>query len=151
MVGYGGFGGSAGGRSQFVKREKSADAEGGAGGNMASKFAGKALRSEMAKADGQLQSDFESVLKGEAIYLPNFHCAKRDFSLLAGLAKDMEEQELAMDDLKMPDDLEGDDDDEEEGEDEMSENANDGDGDVDQVFQDANEHGEMDILKELKR
>ena len=95
MVGYGGFGGSAGGRIQFVKREKSADAEGGAGGNMASKFAGKALRSEMAKADGQLQSDFESVLKGEAIYLPNFHCAKRDFSLLAGLAKDMEEHEGA--------------------------------------------------------
>ena len=35
------------------------------------------------------------MLRGEAIYLPNFHCAKRDYALLAGLAKDMEEHESA--------------------------------------------------------
>lgn len=86
------------GKFQFVKKQnRSDDDAGGLGGNMASKFAGKALRSEMAKADGQLQSDFESILKGEAIYLPNFHCSKKDFSLLAGLAKDMEEHEAAVD------------------------------------------------------
>jgi hypothetical protein len=59
-----------------------------------------------------------------------------DHSDVEEFMKDMEENEIAMDDLKMPDDLEGDedDDDEEEGEDEMSENHEDGDGDVDQVF-----------------
>jgi hypothetical protein len=62
---------------------------------MASKFAGKALRSESAKADGQLQSDFASILNGEAIYLPHFHCARKDFARLAGLARDMEEHGAA--------------------------------------------------------
>ena len=46
-------------------------------------------------ADGQLAADFESVLKGEAIHLPEFHCGKNDSALLAGLAKDMETHELA--------------------------------------------------------
>ena len=33
----------------------------------------------------------------------------------------------------------------------MEENQEDGDDDVDQVFEDAAEHGEMDIIKELKK
>ena len=80
------------GQFTFVRKE---DRGGNDGGNMAAAFARKALRDEYSKADGQLQSDFESVLRGEAIYLPNFHCAKRDYALLAGLAKDMEEHESA--------------------------------------------------------
>ena len=48
----------SGGGFQFVKKENRADAE-GSNSNMASKFAGKALRSEIAKADGQLAADFE--------------------------------------------------------------------------------------------
>ena len=74
----------------FVKKEDGADAS-----NMASKFAKGAMRSEISLADGQLAADFESVIKGEAIYLPEFHCGKTDFALLAGLAKDMETHELA--------------------------------------------------------
>ena len=80
------------GQFTFVRKE---DRGGNDGGNMAAAFARKALRDEYSKADGQLLSDFESVLRGEAIYLPNFHCAKRDYALLAGLAKDMEEHESA--------------------------------------------------------
>ena len=76
----------------FVKKE---DRDGGDASNMASKFASKAMRGEISMADGQLAADFESVLKGEAIYLPEFHCGKNDFALLAGLAKDMETHELA--------------------------------------------------------
>ena len=71
----------------FVKKE---DRDGGDASNMASKFASKAMRGEISMADGQLAADFESVLKGEAIYLPEFHCGKNDFALLAGLAKGME-------------------------------------------------------------
>ena len=105
MVGFGGGANhemAPAGKFQFVKKQNRPDDDdggggGGLGGNMASKFAGKALRSEMAKADGQLQSDFESILKGEAIYLPNFHCSKKDFALLAGLAIDMENHEAAVD------------------------------------------------------
>jgi hypothetical protein len=55
----GGFGGGShhmepAGKFQFVKKEKDDDVGGGGfnGGNMASKFAGKAMRSEIAKADG---------------------------------------------------------------------------------------------------
>ena len=55
----------------FVKKEDGADAS-----NMASKFAKGAMRSEISLADGQLAADFESVIKGEAIYLPEFHCGK---------------------------------------------------------------------------
>jgi len=98
MGGFGGGGAShemePAGKFQFVKKETRGDS-GDAGGNMASKFAGKALRSESAKADGQLQSDFASILNGEAIYLPHFHCARKDFARLAGLARDMEEHGAA--------------------------------------------------------
>ena len=66
------------------------DRETGDGGNMAGAFARKALRDEFSKSDGTLMSDFESVLSGECIYLPEFHCAANDFALLAGLARDME-------------------------------------------------------------
>ena len=75
------------GQFSFVRKE---DRETGDGGNMAGAFARKALRDEFSKSDGTLMSDFESVLSGECIYLPEFHCAANDFALLAGLARDME-------------------------------------------------------------
>ena len=75
------------GQFSFVRKE---DRETGDGGNMAGAFARKALRDEFSKSDGTLMSDFESVLSGECIYLPEFHCPANDFSLLAGLARDME-------------------------------------------------------------
>merc|ERR1711957_87220 len=91
--------------------------------------------------EGKINGDY-----GEELF-------EKDESEVEEYMQDMEENEIAMDDLKMPGDLEGedDDDDEEEGEDEMDENQEDGDGDVDQVFEDAAEHGEMDIIKELKK
>ena len=79
------------GQFSFVKREDRSASDGS--GNMAGAFARKALRDEFSKSDGTLSSDSESVLSGECIYLPEFHCDKGDFTLLAGLAKDMETHE----------------------------------------------------------
>ena len=78
------------GQFTFVRKEDRGDAD---GGNMASSFARQALRDEFSKADGSLASDMSSVLRGEAIYLPNFHCARRDYALLASLAREMEAHE----------------------------------------------------------
>jgi len=83
------------GQFTFVKKEDRGDEADGANVNAALRHAGKALRSEIAQSDGQLASDFEAVLRGEAIYLPHFHCAARDYALLASLAKDLEEHEAA--------------------------------------------------------
>ena len=49
------------GQFTFVRKE---DRGGNDGGNMAAAFARIALRDEYSKADGQLLSDFESVLRG---------------------------------------------------------------------------------------
>jgi hypothetical protein len=77
---------------RFVKK-RTADGKDGSGPravNDALKHANKALRSEAAMVDGRLLADFESVLSGNAIYLPYFHCHAKDFTLLAELARDME-------------------------------------------------------------
>lgn len=75
---------------RFVKKSAVDDVGVGKAKNDALKFANKALRSEAAMVDGQLLADFEAVLSGNAIYLPNFHCAARDYSVLASLAGEME-------------------------------------------------------------
>ena len=78
------------GQFSFVRKEdRESDVD---VGNMAGAFARKALRDEFSNSDGSLMADFESVLSGECIYLPEFHCGKDDFGLLAGLAKDMQAQ-----------------------------------------------------------
>lgn len=75
---------------RFVKKSAADDPGGDRAKNNALKFANKALRSEAAMVDGQLLADFEAVLNGNAIYLPNFHCAARDYAVLASLAEEME-------------------------------------------------------------
>ena len=47
------------------------------------------MRSEQARVDASLLADFESVLMGQTIYLPNFFADKQDFSLMRGLAQDL--------------------------------------------------------------
>jgi hypothetical protein len=109
----------------------------------------------MLDEEGEEELDEKDGIKGDYGDEEGLFEKDEDHSDVEEFMQDMEEDEMMMDDLKMPHDLEGedDDDDEEEGEDEMEEGENqeDGDGDVDQVFEDAAEHGEMDIIKELKK
>jgi hypothetical protein len=109
----------------------------------------------MLDEEGEDELDEKDGIKGDYGDEEGLFEKDEDHSDVEEFMQDMEEDEMMMDDLKMPHDLEGedDDDDEEEGEDEMEEGENqeDGDGDVDQVFEDAAEHGEMDIIKELKK
>ena len=107
----------------------------------------------MLDEEGEEELDEKAGIKGDYGDEEGLFEKDEDHSDVEEFMQDMEEDEMMMDDLKMPHDLEGedDDDDEEEGEDEMEENQEDGDDDVDQVFEDAAEHGEMDIIKELKK
>ena len=77
---------------RFVKKREDEDGGGPKTKNDAIRFANRALRSEAAMVDGQLLADFESVLSGNAIYLPNFHASARDFSVLANLGMEMEHE-----------------------------------------------------------
>jgi hypothetical protein len=72
--------------------------------------------------------------------------------------QDMEEDEMAMDGLKMPKDVEDDDSeldgiDDEEGEMEMDEYGQEeqDEGDLDEVFATANAHNEMDLVDNFKK
>eukprot|EP00854_Cymbomonas_tetramitiformis_P013479 gene13478-15929_t len=48
------------------------------------------MKSEIARTDGQLLDDFEKVLEGGCIYLPNFFCASEDLTHLHELKRDLE-------------------------------------------------------------
>ncbi len=58
--------------------------------NEASAFTRKILRAEMALGDPKLWADYELLVQGHAIYLPNFFCDKSDYSLMKGSATDLE-------------------------------------------------------------
>ncbi|ELR23921.1 uncharacterized protein ACA1_074880 [Acanthamoeba castellanii str. Neff] len=58
--------------------------------NQARNFASKMLKSEIAQCDSQLMGDFQSILQGGCIYLPNFFCGAKDFALLQSLSRDLE-------------------------------------------------------------
>eukprot|EP00242_Pyramimonas_sp_CCMP2087_P007854 CAMPEP_0198224090 /NCGR_PEP_ID=MMETSP1445-20131203/95357_1 /TAXON_ID=36898 /ORGANISM="Pyramimonas sp., Strain CCMP2087" /LENGTH=112 /DNA_ID=CAMNT_0043903139 /DNA_START=203 /DNA_END=537 /DNA_ORIENTATION=- len=47
------------------------------------------MRSESARVDGQLIDDFQSVMEGEAIYLPNLLCPSEDMALMQSLLIDL--------------------------------------------------------------
>lgn len=57
--------------------------------NQASKYAMGLFKSDLSKLNSQLISDFESIIDGNCIYLPNFFCKKDDFSILLSLSEDM--------------------------------------------------------------
>jgi hypothetical protein len=77
-------------RPRFVRRGEGEEGADQRTKNDALRFANKALRSESAMVDGRLLADFEAVLSGNAIYLPNFHCGSKDYAVLASLAAEME-------------------------------------------------------------
>lgn len=55
------------------------------------KYANNLIKSEYMKTNPQLLQDFDKILNGHCIYLPNFFCSKDDFTLLLELAKDLEQ------------------------------------------------------------
>lgn len=59
--------------------------------NQARAYASKMMKSEIAMCDSQLMGDYQSLLHGGCIYLPQFHCEAKDFSLLKALAHDLEQ------------------------------------------------------------
>lgn len=57
--------------------------------NQARAYASKMMKSEIALCDSQLMGDYQAILHGGCIYLPNFHCESKDFALLQALAHDL--------------------------------------------------------------
>ena len=47
------------------------------------------LKSAVAMTDGQLLDDYQLLVDGHALYLPNFFCETKDFQLLKDLAADV--------------------------------------------------------------
>eukprot|EP00026_Physarum_polycephalum_P011606 Phypoly_transcript_11841.p1 GENE.Phypoly_transcript_11841~~Phypoly_transcript_11841.p1 ORF type:complete len:310 (+),score=70.31 Phypoly_transcript_11841:85-1014(+) len=58
--------------------------------NEAGKYASRMMKSEIAQTDGKLWSAYQLLVKGQAIYLPNFFCEKDDFKYLQALSQDLQ-------------------------------------------------------------
>ena len=55
------------------------------------KYARGLVKGEAAQVDAALQLDFQAILDGGAIYLPEFHCEAADLATLQALARDLEQ------------------------------------------------------------
>ena len=98
----------------------------------------------MEEKDGGIQGEYGDEM-GDNLF-------EKESEDVENFMQDMEEEEMALDGLKLPDKDEDEEDDEEyggeEGEEEQEEQGSDMEN---QVFADAREHGEMDLLEDMKK
>lgn len=57
--------------------------------NCAGQYASKLVKSHIALTDGTLWEDYQLLVTGHAVYLPNFLCTSNDFSILTALTEDL--------------------------------------------------------------